>query len=59
MADEVKTGLNSVINPGLALGPNSVLGPGVVLYKDLAPNKYVMVEQQLKETHVDERRTGV
>jgi len=50
IADGVKTGLNSVINPGLKLGPNSVLGPGAVLYKDLAPNKCVLVRQQLEET---------
>jgi len=50
IADDVKTGLNSVINPGISLGPNSALGPGVVLYKDLPPNKCMLIEQQLKET---------
>jgi bifunctional UDP-N-acetylglucosamine pyrophosphorylase/glucosamine-1-phosphate N-acetyltransferase len=50
IADNVKTGLNSVINPGISLGPNSALGPGVVLYKDLPPNKCILIEQQLKET---------
>jgi len=50
IADNVKTGLNSVINPGIKLGPNSALGPGVVLYKDLAPNRCVLVRQQLKES---------
>ena len=50
IADDVKTGLNSVINPGISLGPNSILGPGVVLYKDLPPNKCILIEQQLKET---------
>jgi bifunctional UDP-N-acetylglucosamine pyrophosphorylase/glucosamine-1-phosphate N-acetyltransferase len=50
IADDVKTGLNSVINPGISLGPNSALGPGVVLYKDLPPNKCILIEQQLKET---------
>jgi len=49
IADDVKTGLNSVINPGIALGPNSALGPGVVLYTDLPPNKCILMEQQLKE----------
>lgn len=50
IADGVKTGLNSVVNPGLKLGPNSALGPGAVLYEDLAPNKCVLVKQQLEET---------
>jgi bifunctional UDP-N-acetylglucosamine pyrophosphorylase/glucosamine-1-phosphate N-acetyltransferase len=50
IANDVKTGLNSVINPGISLGPNSALGPGVVLYKDLPPNKCILIEQQLKET---------
>jgi bifunctional UDP-N-acetylglucosamine pyrophosphorylase/glucosamine-1-phosphate N-acetyltransferase len=49
IADDVKTGLNSVINPGISLGPNSALGPSVVLYKDLPPNKCILLEQQLKE----------
>lgn len=50
IADGVKTGLNCVINPGLKLGPNSVVGPGVVLYKDLPPNRCVLVKQRVEET---------
>lgn len=50
IADGVKTGLNCVINPGLKLGPNSVVGPGAVLYKDLPPNRCVLVKQRVEET---------
>lgn len=49
LGDNVQTGINSMINPGIKAGPNSVVGPGVVLHEDLSPNRCVRVEQQKKE----------
>ncbi len=43
--DEVQTGLNSMINPGVKIGPNSTVGPGVLLSKDLPPNSDILVKQ--------------
>lgn len=45
LGDNVHTGINSMVNPGVKLGPNSAIGPGAVLYEDLPPNKCIQAEQ--------------
>ncbi|MBS3815197.1 MAG: NTP transferase domain-containing protein [Hadesarchaea archaeon] len=49
LGDEVQTGINSMINPGVKMGPQSAIGPGVVLYRDLGPNRCVLVKQEEEE----------
>lgn len=49
LGDNVHTGINSMINPGVKMGPNSVIGPSAVLYEDLPPNRCVFVEQKMRE----------
>lgn len=49
LGDKVQTGINSMINPGVKMGPRSAIGPGVVLYKDLPPNRCVLVKQKEEE----------
>lgn len=49
LGDEVQTGINSMISPGIKIGPFSAIGPGVVLNKDLGPNKCVLVRQRGEE----------
>jgi UDP-N-acetylglucosamine diphosphorylase/glucosamine-1-phosphate N-acetyltransferase len=41
MAEDCRTGCNSVLSPGIKIGPNSIVGPGVVLRHDLLSNKFV------------------
>lgn len=49
LGDNVQTGINSMINPGVKAGPNSAIGPGAVLYEDLPPNRCILVEQEEEE----------
>jgi len=39
MAEDCRTGCNSVLSPGVKIGPNSIVGPGLVLTTDLLPGK--------------------
>lgn len=47
IADDVKTGVNSMINPGVKIGPNAAVGPGAVVYKDVPPNTLVITKPVL------------
>ena len=38
MAEDCRTGCNSVLSPGVKIGPNSIVEAGVVLKQDLPPN---------------------
>lgn len=49
LGDDTHTGINSMINPGVKIGPNSAIGPGVVLTRDLPPNRCMLVEQKERE----------
>ncbi len=39
IADNVKTGVNCMINPGVKIGPDSAIGPGAVVYEDVPPRQ--------------------
>jgi len=47
MGDNVRTGINSSIMPGVRIGSNAMLGPGVVLYHDLEKDKSAYVKQKI------------
>ncbi len=49
MGDNVHTGLNSMINPGIKIGPNSTIGPGTIIYEDIEKNKCVLAKQEYSE----------
>lgn len=42
MGDNVKTGINSVINVGTIIGENTFIGPGTFAYGSIAPNSKVL-----------------
>jgi UDP-N-acetylglucosamine diphosphorylase/glucosamine-1-phosphate N-acetyltransferase len=44
LADNVKTGVNCMINPGVKIGPNAAVGPGAVVYEDVPPNTLVLAK---------------
>lgn len=52
LGDEVKTGINASLMPGVKVGNNSWVGPGVVLCRDLPPNSRVLLRQE----HVHQKR---
>lgn len=52
VGDEVKTGLNASLMPGVKVGPNSWIGPNVVVYRDLPPNTFVLQRQDLEHRKI-------
>lgn len=46
VGDRAKLNANSIIMPGRKIGHDAVVGPGVVLYRDLEPNKIVVLKQE-------------
>ncbi len=48
VGDNVKTGLNVMINSGRKIGSNSMIGPGVIIYSDVPENSFVLQRQMLE-----------
>ena len=46
LGDEVKTGINTSLMPGVKVGNNSWIGPGVVVYRDVLPNSVLLLKQE-------------
>ncbi len=53
VGDNVKTGLNVMINSGRKIGSNSMIGPGVVVYRDVSENSFLINKQELKTKEID------
>ncbi len=53
MGKNCKVGVNSSLMPGVKIGPYSIVGPHVILYKDLAPGKKILVSQTHREKVVE------
>jgi bifunctional UDP-N-acetylglucosamine pyrophosphorylase/glucosamine-1-phosphate N-acetyltransferase len=54
MGDEVQTGINACIMPGVRVGAGSFIGPGTVVYKDVPDGyavfgKQVMISKRMKD----------
>ena len=49
IADNVKTGVNCMINPGVKIGPNAAVGPGAVIYEDVAPNTLMLARPEMQK----------
>jgi NDP-sugar pyrophosphorylase family protein len=55
VGEGTRIGVGCMIMPGVRLGPNSIVGPGVVVYKDVEPNKKILLKQEyFIESHGDE-----
>ncbi|GBE18024.1 MAG TPA: glucose-1-phosphate thymidylyltransferase [Euryarchaeota archaeon] len=48
VGDNVKTGLNVMINSGRKIGSKSMIGPGVVVYRDIPKDTFVIKKQELE-----------
>lgn len=53
LGDGVKSGINALFMPGVKVGCNSWIGPNVVVYRDVAANKMVVLKQNLEERKLD------
>ena len=49
MGDGSQTGINALTMPGVKIGPGCWIGPGVVVYRDVAPNTFLRLRQELVE----------
>lgn len=49
MGENSKVGINSCLMPGVKIGPNSMVGPGAVLFKDIEPNKMLLLKNTYYE----------
>jgi len=47
MGDDVQTGINASIMPGVRVGPGSFIGPGVVVYDDVGDKQMIFARQQV------------
>ncbi len=53
LGDGVESGINALFMPGIKLGCNSWVGPNVIVHRDLAAGKALLLKQKLEEREVD------
>ncbi len=56
IADNVKAGVNCMINPGVKIGPNAAVGPGAVIYEDVPPNTLILARPEMERRKWPGRR---
>ena len=49
MGDDVKTGVGTLLMPGVKIGCNSWVGPNVIVNRDVPPYTILIVDQQLSQ----------
>lgn len=49
MGDDVKTGINVSLMPGIKIGQGSLIGPGVSVHRDVPPNVLLIQKQELEQ----------
>jgi bifunctional UDP-N-acetylglucosamine pyrophosphorylase/glucosamine-1-phosphate N-acetyltransferase len=49
MGDDVKTGIGTLLMPGVKIGCNSWIGPNVIVNRDVPSDTILIVEQQLSQ----------
>jgi UDP-N-acetylglucosamine diphosphorylase/glucosamine-1-phosphate N-acetyltransferase len=49
LGDDVKTGINALLMPGVKLGPNSWVGPNFMVDKDLPANTIALLKQNTEK----------
>jgi bifunctional UDP-N-acetylglucosamine pyrophosphorylase/glucosamine-1-phosphate N-acetyltransferase len=54
LGDNVKTGINATLMPGVKVGNNCWIGPNVILYRDLPANSRVTLKQELEQGKLEE-----
>ncbi len=49
LGDNVKTGINALLMPGVKIGNNSWVGPNLVVHRDLPPNTIALLNQNVEK----------
>jgi bifunctional UDP-N-acetylglucosamine pyrophosphorylase/glucosamine-1-phosphate N-acetyltransferase len=55
LGDDVKTGINAALMPGVKVGNNCWIGPNVVLYRDLPANSRIVLKQEIEQEKLEEK----
>ena len=53
MGDNVSTGTGALFMPGVSVGCNSWIGPNIVVYEDVPPNTFLVLEQKVKRKSIE------
>jgi UDP-N-acetylglucosamine diphosphorylase/glucosamine-1-phosphate N-acetyltransferase len=54
LGDNVKTGINATLMPGVKVGNDSWIGPNVVVYRDIPANTRVTLKQEIEQRKLEE-----
>jgi bifunctional UDP-N-acetylglucosamine pyrophosphorylase/glucosamine-1-phosphate N-acetyltransferase len=49
LGDDVKTGINALLMPGVKVGNDSWIGPNLIVQRDLPPNSRVFLKQEVEK----------
>lgn len=55
LGDNVKTGINAALMPGIKVGNDCWIGPNIVLYRDLPANSQVLLKQEVEQRKLEEK----
>lgn len=55
LGDNVKTGINAALMPGIKVGNDCRIGPNIVLYRDLPANSQVLLKQEVEQRKLEEK----
>ena len=53
LGDNVKTGINATLMPGVKIGNNCWIGPNVIVYRDIPPNTRVVLKQDIEQRKLE------
>jgi bifunctional UDP-N-acetylglucosamine pyrophosphorylase/glucosamine-1-phosphate N-acetyltransferase len=48
LGDNVKTGINALLMPGVKVGNDSWIGPNLMVHRDLPPKSRVFIKQEVE-----------
>jgi bifunctional UDP-N-acetylglucosamine pyrophosphorylase/glucosamine-1-phosphate N-acetyltransferase len=54
LGDNVKTGINASLMPGVKVGNDSWIGPNVIVYRDVPANTRVILKQEIEQERLEQ-----
>lgn len=52
LGDNVKSGINALLMPGVKIGNNCWIGPNVIVYRDMPSNTAIFLKQSIEENKI-------
>jgi bifunctional UDP-N-acetylglucosamine pyrophosphorylase/glucosamine-1-phosphate N-acetyltransferase len=53
LGDNIKTGINATLMPGVKIGNNCWIGPNVIVYRDVPPNTRVVLKPEVEQRKLE------